>query len=262
MPASKNKTSSKKKGPSTVRGTQIDLLFVGPLLFVPEVDSDKIKGLDVYCPRNGHPMGAVFLPGVFFSADELEDPKCERWPEPLRFSLLDPHSYSIEITQRAKASDASLQVADIPANNFRVKPGRRLSQDWDVAIQVNGRLSGWSSHRVSNVTPEMFVGSDKPTVSAVSSLQRLTYKDVTRMEFFGTSAESGDYLRSNLSKGGTLVIIGEIPYQPSLLHERQSIDAIAKLAGLNLQLVTTAPVATAQQVMHHIINCLMSVIVV
>jgi hypothetical protein len=252
--------ASKSKSGSTSNGAQLDILFSGPLLFVPAVTDGKITGVEVFSPCNGHHIGAVFLPGVLFSDAELNDPKCERWPEPESFSLLDPHGYSIDLTQKNKKRQRPFPVADIPKTNHKVKPGRRLSADWEVSIRINGHLSGWTSHRLAKVTDGLFHGADAPTTETTATTHRLTYAGATTAEFYGAPSEPRAYLRANIAKGGTLIVIGEIPYQPTLLHERGAIDAIAKLAGLELHLAETEPSAHKTRLMLHTANCGHSII--
>ena len=55
-------------------------------------------------------------------------------------------------------------------------------------------------------------------------------------------------------------MIGEIPYQASLKHERQAIDAIAQLAGLDLHLLSNAPTPGPGRLMNHIVYCLLSAV--
>lgn len=257
MPASKQTKKQKKNKAASTAG-QLDVVFAGPLLFVPAVAGGNITGVEVFSPCNGHHIGAVFLPGVLFSDAELDDPKCERWPEPESFSLLDPHSYSIDLTQKGKKRP--LPVTAIPKTNHKVKPGRRLSSEWEVAIAVKGQLSGWSSHRLSKVSDGLFHGADAPTTEMTASLHRLSYFGVTATEFCGASREPRAYLREHGAKGGTLIVIGEIPYQATLLHERKAIQAIAKLAGLELHLAETAPLPYRTRLTGHIVNCGMSII--
>lgn len=252
MPASKKNLKSKKsKTSSTSDSVRLDIVFGGPLLFVPTVENGNITGVEVYSPRNGHPMGAVFLPGVWFTDAELNDPECERWPEPASFSLLDPHSYAIELTQQSKKPPRAFPSAAIPETNHKVKPGRRLSGDWEVAISVNGQLSGWSSHRLAEVKEGIYGGSDAPTSASVAAMHRLTYATVSGAEFHGAAKQHKEYMHANILKGGSLIILGETPYQSSLLHERQAVSALAKLAGLDLHLLATAPAARRTHVMEH-----------
>jgi hypothetical protein len=263
MPTSRKIAKSKKtKSSSELKNSRVDLVFSGPLLFVPETSSGNITAVEVFAPQNGHHIGAVFLPGVIFTDAELDDPKCERWPAPESFSLLDPHSYSIELTQAAKKSATPFPVTSIPSTNHKIKPGRRISAQWDVAIAVQGQLSGWTSHRLGQVTPGLFHGADAPALgSSVASLHRLTYTGITGADFYGAPGEPRAYLRENVAKGGTLVVIGEIPYQSSLLHERKAIDAMASLVGLDLHLVETAPKPYQERLMMHVAICGISTIV-
>jgi hypothetical protein len=262
MPDSKKSAKTKKgKSQSAPKGAQLDIIFAGPLLFVPAVTGGNITGLEVFSPCNGHHVGAVFVPGVWFTDAELDDPKCERWPEPESFSLLDPHGYSIDLTQATKKPLSPFPVASIPETNHKVKPGRRMTGDWEVAIVVNGQLSGWSSHRLGKVDESLFHGADVPTTGTMATLHRLSYPGVAAAEFYGAPSEPRAYLRANITKGGTLIVIGEIPYQPTLLHERRAIDAIAKLAGLELHLAETAPLPFKTRLMDHVMSCGLSIIV-
>jgi hypothetical protein len=261
MPADKKSKSKQKKQKLQKHGTQLDVIFAGPLLFVPEVSDGAIGGVEVFAPCNGHHVGAVFLPGVIFTDAELDDPKCKRWPKPESFSLLDPHSYVIELTQPAQSPAVPFPVTSIPDSNHKIKPGRRLSGDWDLAILVKGQISGWTSHRLAKVTEGMFHGADSPAAGAmVSSLQRLTYPDIVAADLLGAPGEPRAYLRNNAVKGGTLIVIGEIPYQATLLHERRAIEAIATLAGLELHLAETRPKPYHTQLMSHVDFCAMSII--
>jgi hypothetical protein len=245
---------------SKSRAGEVDLVFGGPLLFVPEIHQGGITSLEIFSPSNGHPVGAVFLPGIWFSDDELNDPECERWPEPQSFSLLDPHSYSIEFKQSSHKATGPLAVSKIPKTNHRVSPGRRLSGDWEVSIQIRGRLSGWSSERLFRVTEDLYVGADAPLTPTVASMHRLTYSGVTAAEFCGAQSNPRDYLRANAAAGGTLIVVGEIPYQSTLLHERCAIDALARLAGLDLHLAATDPAPHKARLMNHFNDCGHSVI--
>jgi len=261
MPADKKLQSKKRKQASEADGPRLDVVFAGPLLFVPEVSDGNIGTVEVFAPCNGHHVGAVFLPGVIFTDAELDDPKGKRWPEPENFSLLDPHSYVVELAQTAATPHAALPVASIPDTNHKIKPGRKLSGDWDIAIAVKGRISGWTTHRLSVVREGLFHGADAPTGKTTASLQRLMYFGVTGADLLGAPSEPRAYLRENSQKGGTLIVIGEIPYQATLLHERRAIDAIARLAGLEFHLAETRSKPFQTRLMNHVAFCGASVIV-
>jgi hypothetical protein len=258
VPASKN-AMKPRKSKSTSAAGRLDILFSGPLLFAPAVSGGNITGVEVFSPCNGHPVGAVFVPGVWYSDAELNDPRCKRWPEPESFSLLDPHSYSLDLTQPAD-HPSPFPLSAIPDTNHKVKPGRRLSAEWEIAIAVHGQLSGWGSYRLFKVTKDLYVGADAPTTATAAAMHRLTYTGVTGAEFGGAAKAPREYLRANIGKGGTLIVLGEIPYQPTLLHERRAIDALARLAGLELHLAATDPTPHRTRLMGHTLNCGMSTI--
>ncbi len=261
----KNK-ATKRKPNSPSSNSQLDILFGGPLLFVPEVREGIITGVEVFSPNNGHPVGAVFLPGTFFTDAELNDPQCQRWPDASSFSLLDPHSYSIEVSQQipgsSKAANAVFKASDIPGGNHKIAPGRRVSNDWEVSVSIKGQLSAWGSLRLSRVTDDLYHGADVPTSPSTAAMHRLSYLGVTSVEFYGAPKAPREYLRTNSSKGGTLIVMGEVPYQPTLLHERKAIDALAKLAGLDLHLVATDPTPHKTRLMMHLSDCGHSIIVI
>ncbi|MFC5861376.1 hypothetical protein ACFPT7_03640 [Acidicapsa dinghuensis] len=261
MPTTR-KAKNSPKTPSDTSSTlfNIDVVFCGPLLFVPEVQDGKIASLEVYSPCNGHPVGAIFLPGIFFSDTDLDGIESDNWPESQRFSLLDPHSYLLHLTQ------AGLQmpfpVTSIPDTNHKVKAGRKLSGDWHAAFKLTGQISLWSTHLLRQVSEGMYYGSDRPTGQTVASLQRLSYKNVAGFEGHGLGPQQTEYLSINSKTGGTFIVEGEIPYQPSLHHERQAIEALAKLAGLNLHLMISAPTPGRSMLQGRYSNCSNSVIVI
>jgi hypothetical protein len=262
MPVQK-KARKPGKSKSSAEGVQLDVVFGGPLLFVPTVTDKNVTGVEVYSPRNDHPVGAVFVPGIWFSDAELQNPKSERWPDPESFSMLDPHSYLLELTQMSssKARTAPFPVSSIPETNHKVRLGRKLSHAWNVAIGVKGELAGWTTPCTADVTEGLFYGADAPaTGSKVGLTHRLTYMRVTGAEFCGVSREAREYLNANISKGGTLIILGELPYHSSLAHERKAIDALANLAGLDYHLLATAPAPKSSRVMGHVNPCLNSIV--
>jgi hypothetical protein len=259
MPAPKTgaATTAQKKDRSTEG--KLEIIFGGPLLFVPEIAGKTIASVEVFFPANGHPVGAVFLPETCFSDEELNNPACERWPEPSSFSLLDPHSYSIDLTQSGRGK--SLPYARIPATNHMIRPGRRLSDAWEIAIAVRGRLTGWSSHRHSRMTDDLYAGADKPASETIAAMHKLTFESVMSAEFHGAGSHPRTYLREEAHRGGSLIILGEIPYQSTLQHERRAIEALARLAGLDLHLADTDPQPHRSRLMNHIANCGHSIVI-
>ena len=91
-------------------------------------------------------------------------------------------------------------------------------------------------------------------------MHRLTYIGVTGAEFWGLSPEPKDYLRANVTKGGTLIVQGEVPYLATQVHERHAVDALAKLAGLDLHLIPMELRPHDTRLMFHVQNCGHSII--
>lgn len=253
--------SAKSKSRSASNAGRIDILFGGPLLFVPTITDGNITGLTVYSPCNGHPVGARFFPKVWFTDAQLNDPECAEWPDPEDFSLLDPHGYVIDIQQDSGKAGSSFPDSKIPGTNYRVSPGRHLTADWEVAIAVQGKLSNWTSHRLTKVTDDLYHGGDAPTTETTAAMHRLSFSGVTGADFCGAAREPREYLRANAATGGTLIVLGEIPYQPTLLHERKAVEALAKLAGLDLHLAATDPTPHSTRLLGHKQNCGLSAIV-
>jgi len=252
-----------RKNKAASGGDRLDVIFIGPLLFVPTNASGNVTDVEVFSPANGHPMGAVFIPGVFYADSEIDGPGSERWPDLESFTLLDPHSYALNLTQATpskKNRPAPFPVSAIPDTNHKVKPGRNLRTDWEIAITIRGQLAGWTSHRLVQSREGVYLGSDAPTSAFVAGAQRLTYHSVTGAEFSGISSAAKEYLRSNISNGGTLIVLGEVPYQSTLLHERKAVDSLAKLAGLDLHLISTASTASRARVTNHITLCFHSIV--
>jgi hypothetical protein len=255
------KDKKRKLAPSS-KGAKFDVVFGGPLLLVPTQAKGNVTGLEVFFPRNGHPVGATFLPGVWFSDADLNDPECENWPDIESLSLLDPHSYAIDLTQVSKKPLRSFPVKSIPETNHKVKAGRRISHDWDISITLTGQISSWASLRVSEVKEGNYSGSDSPVSSHTASMHRITYSGVIAAEFCGAPKEAKEYLKANSARGGTLILMGETPFHPTLLHERQAVDALAKLAGLDLHLMVSAPTPRPSRIMHHTAFCGLSAVVI
>jgi len=260
MPArtAKAAKTARKKEPTKASG-RLEIIFGGPLLFVPKIEENLITEVEVFFPKNGHPAGAVFLPGKSFSTGELDGVGCEDWPDPESFTMLDPHSYAIDLVQGGKGKP--MRSSEIPATNHKIKPGRRLSDAWEIAVTIRGRLSGWSSHRHSRVTADLYTGGDIPLSETIAAMHKLTYESVASAEFYGASANPRSYFRENVAQGGSLILLGEVPYQATLLHERRAIDALAQLAGLDLHLADIAPEPHRTRLMAHTINCGHSVVV-
>ncbi len=128
------------------------ILCLGVLCYLsPLPTMATLPPVEVFSPNNGHPVGAVFgFRGVFFTDAELNDPEGERDGRMHRIAFL----FSTHTAMQSTLSSSPARrlrpfaVTAIPDTNHKIKPGRRLGNNWEIAIAVNGQLS-----RVGLTTP-------------------------------------------------------------------------------------------------------------
>ncbi|MGA8668642.1 MAG: hypothetical protein WB679_02130 [Terracidiphilus sp.] len=230
---------------SPAASSQLDVVFDGTWVLVPSMDSTGvIIGVDVYSPECGHPHGAYF-------ANQINP---NPWPLPAVFYMLDNHSHVVAI-QRASGSKAGMTVAGIDQTiNHCVTKSRTIDGSWDLMISIPCAPDAWASSdtvtpmatdSLGNTVP-CFVGKDAPT-GKVSSLQTLSFNNVQEVQLCGAPATVQGLLPSPWSGSGTLIFEGEVPYLPTLQHERGAVFALANLAGLDLALNYSLPPKTPVQ---------------
>jgi hypothetical protein len=214
--------------------SQLDVIFDGTWLLVPSVDASRnIIGVDIYSPSCGHPLGVHFEPQL------NPDP----WPAQSAFYQLDSHSYSLNIQCGSRAA-AGMPMSGInTAINHCVSQPRSIASNWDMLASIAIGPDAWiSSDTVTpkttdsfgNVVP-CFRGKDAP-IGQVSSMQTLSFSGVTSVSLLGAPGNVQTLLPTPWSGSGTLIFEDEIPYIPTLQHERDATFAMANLAGLDLAL--------------------------
>lgn len=226
-------------GSSPASATQLDVVFDGTWVIVPSVDaSSRIVGVDVYSPTCGHPQGVVFT-------SELNP---NPWPTSAAFYMLDNHSHTISI-RRSSGAQAGMPISGIDTTiNHCVKKARPLGSQWDLLVSISCGPDAWtSSDTVDPVTTDDYgnpvrclSGKDAPA-GKVSTLQTLSFKGVTAVELCGAPASVQNLLPSPWSSTGSLIFEDEVPYVPTLQHERMAIFAMANLAGLDMALDVPLP---------------------
>lgn len=217
---------------SPAAASQLDVVFDGTWILAPRVDSTGVMlGVDVYSPDCGHPHGAYF-------ANQINP---NPWPQPSVFYMLDDHSHVLAI-QRASGSKSGMNISGINQTiNHCVTKSRPMGSAWDLMISITGGPDSWvSSDTVNPVatdssgkTVPCFAGKDAPT-GKVSSLQTLTFNNVQAVELCGAPTAVQALWPAPWSGSGTLIFQGEVPYLPTVQHERGAISAVANLAGLDL----------------------------
>jgi len=214
--------------------SQLDVILDGTWVMMPSVDtSSNIVGVDVYSPSCGHPHGVVFV------AELNPDP----WPSPTSFHLLDDHSHMLVI-QRSSGSKAGMPIGGIDQSaNHCLKGARPMGSNWDLMFSITAGPDSWtSSETIAPETTDPFgnivaclVGSDAPT-GKVSGMQKLSFLNVSGAEFLAAPSDVQSLLPSPWQGTGSLIFEGEVPYMPTLQHERAAFDAMANLAGMDLAL--------------------------
>lgn len=239
-------------GNSSVSATQLDVVFDGTWVFVPTVDAARnMIGVDVYAPSCGHPQGVTFANVI------NPDP----WPAPAAFYMLDNHGHSLNI-QRASGAQAGMPVSGIDTtNNHCLAKARPIGGNWDLMISIAAGPDAWTSGDTvdpkttdaSGSTVPCLSGKDIPT-GKVSSLQTLSFKGVAGVELCGAPAKVQGLLPAPWNGSGSLIFEGEVPYVPTLRHERAAVSAMASLAGLDLALDYPLPSSLSAQPRHAVLR--------
>jgi hypothetical protein len=219
---------------SPAASPQLDIVFDGTWVLVPSANAEgNITGVDVYSPSCGHPHGA------YFTNQLNPDP----WPGPFSFYLLNDHSHTIAI-QRASGKQVGMPVKNIDqkANHCLVR-NRLMGAGWDLQVSVTCGPDAWESSDTivprttdpaGNPVP-CLSGADAPT-DKVSGLQTLSFTGVTAVEFCAAPAKIQALFPKPWSGSGTLIFEGEVPYLPTIQHERSAYTAMANMVGMDLAL--------------------------
>lgn len=219
---------------SASAASQLDVVVDGTWVIVPSVDANKdIIRVEVYSPSCGHPHGAYFV-------SQLNP---NPWPGPFSFYLLDNHSHLINI-RRGSAGPAGMPVTGIDqTGNHCIAGGRPMSGSWDLMLSIAAGPDAWVSSDTilpqtndpKGNTVNCLSGADAPA-GKVSGLQTLSYIGVTEVELCGMPTAVQALLPSPWSGSGSLIFEGDVPYNPTMTHERAAFTAMASLAGLDLVL--------------------------
>ena len=214
--------------------SQLDVVIDGTWVVIPTVDDNKdIVSVDVYSPACGHPHG------VYFTGQLNPTP----WPDAPSFHLLDNHGYSLAI-ERSSGSQAGMPVKGIDQTvNHCLTPIRPLGGNWDLMFSMTIGPDAWaSSDTIMPQTTDSFgnvvnclSGKDAPT-GKVSGMQTLSFKGVSAVSLCGAPANFQSLIPNPWSGNGTLIIEGDVPYSPTILHERMAFVAMSNMAGLDLSL--------------------------
>ncbi len=214
--------------------SQLDIVFDGTWVILPRVDgANRINGLDVYSPACGHPQGVLFISGL----------NPNPWPNSTAFYMLDSHGHTLSI-QRSGGRQAGMNVRGIDtSNNHCLAKARPIGNNWDLLVSISAGPDLWTS--TGTLTPtttdlfgntvHCFSGKDAPTGN-ISSTQTLSFQAVEAVDLCGAPANVQALLPAPWNGQGSLIFEDEIPYIPTLQHERAAILSLADLAGVDLSL--------------------------
>ena len=118
-----------------------------------------------------------------------------------------------------------------------------MAGNWDLVISIPTGPDAWESSATiepyasdpSGKRVPCFSGRDAPAAK-VSALQTLTFNHVAEVELCGAPAKLQQLIPSPWTGTASLVFEGEVPYIPTVQHERSTVAAMASLAGLDLAL--------------------------
>jgi hypothetical protein len=127
--------------------------------------------------------------------------------------------------------------------NHCIPKKRPMGGNWDLVVSITAGPGMWVSTGTqdpvvkdpSGKTVPCFSGTDAPA-GKISSIQTLSFTGVTGVDLCGAPRDLKSTIPTPYTGPGTLIFEGEVPYIPSLEHERSSIAAMATLAGLDLLL--------------------------
>ena len=219
--------------------SQLNVVFEGTWIFLLKADaSQNIIGVDVYSPSCGHPHAALFLP-------QLGPFGPQNFPPLSSFYMIDSHGLNLAIDRPTGGMPSS--GIDRTINHSVAKP-RPLGGNWDVFISIDAGPDGWVSSGTqlpvatdpSGKTVPCFSGVDAPA-GKVSTIQTLSFQGVTAVTLCGAPSSVQSLIPTPYTGNGSLLFEGEVPYIPSLQHERAAITAMATLAGLDLSLQYPLP---------------------
>ncbi|HEX4287085.1 MAG TPA: hypothetical protein VHZ28_18475 [Terracidiphilus sp.] len=219
--------------------TQLDVVFDGTWIFLPQVDaSGTIIRVDVYSPNCGHPHAGLFL-------SQLGPFGPLNWPPLNSFYMLNSQGLTLSV----QATGPGIGAKNIDHSiNHCIPKKRPMCGNWDLQISLVGVPSAWVSTGTqdpvvkdpSGKTVACFSGKDAPA-GKISSIQTLSFWGVTAVDLCGAPDKLQNLIPGPYAGPGTLLLEGEVPYIPSLQHERSAISSMATLAGLDLLLEHPLP---------------------
>ncbi|GGH05488.1 hypothetical protein [Silvibacterium dinghuense] len=219
--------------PSPVTPFELHLHFEGAFIFSVKTEGNssdpgaKITGVDIYAPVCGHTNSATINSGSTYMLESY-------------WHCIDP-----VFAEGYAPSPITLGAlkTNIAANTPMVPGNRPIKGGWDIAFTLPVPPEDWACDEFVANAPASFTGQDLGLIPASVALdQVLIYKNVTGANFHGACFPA-DFAPVN--GVASLYLNSEVPYIPTLQHERRATDAIAQLVGLDWVLQTPLGAASA-----------------
>ncbi|MFT4113226.1 hypothetical protein [Silvibacterium sp.] len=216
--------SSQASTPSTP--FELHLHFEGAFIFSVKTESNssdagaKITGVDVYAPVCGHTNAATINSGSTY--------------------MLESYWHCIDPQYASGYTPAPLTLGDlktsISANTPWLSANRPIMGGWDIAFTLPAPPEEWVCDQFVANASASFTGQDVGLIPASVALdQVLIYKQVTGAKFHGACFNPAF---TPVDGVVSLYLTSEVPYIPTLQHERRAADAMARLVGLDWVLQT------------------------
>lgn len=237
---------------ATTTPYELHIHFQGAFIFSLKTESSssdgtaKLSGVEVYAPACGHTNAATINTGSTY--------------------MLESYWHCIDPTYDPSYSPTPLTVSQLKQNvgsNTPWTPGKRpVMGGWDVAFLLPTPPEDWQCDLIVPNAQASFSGQDSALIPASVALEQiLVYKQVTKLAFDGACFNAEFPPVAGVVD---LFLSSEVPFIPTLQHERRATDAMAKLMGLDI--VLTTPLGSADATSGKFMardktgNCLMGVI--
>lgn len=215
--------------------------FKGCFLFAlivatdPSTNVANVIGIDVFAPTSGHIYSGGFQ-GIWNNPYAPEPPAPD-----YKLLMLEPQRYCLELERNG----SPLTGQTIPLEELRASLGsknlwpdqaRPLGLGWDFAVSlpVPDNVLHWTT-TCMDVTG--CFGGRNATFPYMGMKQKFKYKDISKFNLRGSPFPLGDVQPTPTDGKLTFIIDGETHCFPSLQHQRQAVNAIAQVMGLDLYLV-------------------------
>lgn len=231
---------------------ELHLHFEGAFIFSIKTENNssdpnaKVTAVEVYAPKCGHSNAATINSGSTY--------------------MLESYWHCIDPVYPKAYTPTPITLGEVKTNisahTPMVSANRPIMGGWDIAFTLPVPPEDWACDQLVANAKASFSGQDADTIpDSVALEQVLIYKNVTGANFHGFCFPAAFLPVDGVA---SLYLTSEVPYIPTLRHERQAADAMASLVGQDWVLQTPLGAATEVSGRFHVRqktgNCLMGVV--